>query len=101
MIELAALILVLAYLAHDRHQTARILATATPDLEALIAANDRLCQRLQAPDVAVAQHAAESVPSGWAPPAVGHDDDEAFMESRLSKDELAVHYARLREAGAV
>lgn len=86
MLELAIILIAVAYLAWDRRQTALILAAATPDLEALIASNDRLCQRLQAPAVAVAQHAADADTSGWAPPAVGHDDDEAFA---VSKEMLA------------
>lgn len=90
MIELAILLAALAYLAWDRRQTARILATATPDLEALVALCDRLCQRVQAPDVAVAQHVQADAP-GWAPPAVAYDDDEGFA---LSKEQLAESFAR-------
>jgi hypothetical protein len=39
---------------------AAVFAQATPDLTALLAANADLCQRIQAPEVAVRQHAAPS-----------------------------------------
>ena len=84
MTELAILLAALAYLAFDRWQTARILERQSPDLEAMVALVDRLCQRVQAPEIAVMQH--DQGGEQWAPPAVGFDDDEGFA---LSKEQLA------------
>lgn len=90
MIELAIIPAVLLYLAWRDRQTARLLETASPDLTQLVALVDRLCQRVQAPDVAVTQHAAQGGEQ-WAPPAIGFDDDEAFMQS---KEDLALMLAQ-------
>lgn len=94
MLELAALLVVVAYLAWRDHQTAVTLAAATPDLIELVALVDRLCQRVQAPDVAVAEHAAAQGPV-WAPPAVPMDDDEAHFQS---KEALAEQVAMMEAA---
>jgi hypothetical protein len=78
MIELAVTTIVVAYLAWDRHQTAKILT-------AQIAQADRMAQRLQAPELAVAEHVAAHV-GDYAPPAVDMFSDEQHWQS---KDELA------------
>lgn len=57
----------------------------SPDLEALIALVDRLCQRVQAPEVAVAQHVDQTTPV-FAPQPLSPDDDEAWL---MDKEELA------------
>jgi hypothetical protein len=57
----------------------------SPDLTEMVALTDRLCQRLQAPMVAVGEHDAQ-VAGLFAPPAVPMDDDDAHWES---KDDLA------------
>jgi len=62
-------------------------AQASPDLENLIALVDRLCQRVQAPDLAVTEHAFKDTPP--SPRAVPFDDDEAFYEAQLTKEQLA------------
>lgn len=78
--------LVIAFLLAERWQERR---QANPNLRALIEANDRLCQRLQAPQAAILEYDEQvRSPRGdeYAPPAVPPDDDEAFWSSR---DKLA------------
>lgn len=60
-----------------------------PDLESLIRLVDRLCQRLQAPQQAVVEHAmAQPLPD--VPPTVSPFDDKAYWEAmNLPKDQLA------------
>jgi hypothetical protein len=56
-----------------------------PDIDALIALCDRLCQRLQAPATAILEHhqAVDRLPTAAeAPAAVQPDSDEDFWESR-------------------
>lgn len=56
-----------------------------PDLALLIASNDRLAQRIQAPEYAVVEHAqTQALPP--LPQAVEMDDDERHWQTR---DELA------------
>lgn len=62
---------------------------AHPDLSEMVALIDRVCQRLQAPEQAVIEHAIGDHPS---PPAVPPDDDIAYWEAQkamLDKTELA------------
>jgi hypothetical protein len=63
-----------------------VLTTRRDDgtqLGELIALADRMAQRLQAPQAAVAAAASEITdPSTYAPPALIPDDDDAFWESR-------------------
>jgi len=53
----------------------------TPDLQALIEMNAKLCQRLQAPVNAVNEHL-QGLPTPPSPPPVDMNDDEAVWESR-------------------
>lgn len=46
---------------------------------------DRLCQRIQAPELAIAEHATHAI-GEWAPPAVLPDDDAGHWEA---KEDLA------------
>lgn len=98
-----------AWLAFDSHQqresTAAILAQLasltravapkppeippSPDLTALIALVENLCQRIQAPDMAAAVHATQGQPLE-APPAVSIFDDSDHWES---KEEMAARLA--------
>ena len=55
------------------------------EMTAMIALADRLCQRLQAPEQAVAEHAMSTI-GEHTPPAVPMDDDLAHWES---KEQLA------------
>ena len=64
-----------------------------PDLTQLISLVDRLCQRVQAPDVAVTEHAM-TMPVGPMPqprPDQGYEGLDVFPE--VSKEELAERYA--------
>lgn len=74
---------------HDeRIQLENARAETSPDLAALIALVENLCQRVQAPREAVVQHQMESGPV-FAPPAVLPDDDEGWFEARMPKEQLA------------
>lgn len=77
-----------ALLLVDRWQQRR---RANPDLQALIALCDRLCQRLQSPQAAVLEHD-EQVRAlrdeEYAPPAVTPEVDEEFWASREKLAEL-------------
>lgn len=80
-----AQVLVVAFLTWERAQERR---HPSPNLEALIALTDRLCQRLQAPHAAIIEHD-ENVrgrTEEYAPPAVMPEDDDDFW---ASKDKLA------------
>jgi hypothetical protein len=94
MLELAALLIVVTYLAWDRHHTARILAAASPDLAELIALTDRLAQRVQAPTLATLEHDEAITNTYPAPIAVPMDDDDAHWES---KEQLAQRLAALEQ----
>lgn len=62
-----------------------------PNLLELIAQNDRLCQRLQAPQAAILEHdeqVRQTRTEEFAPPAVEPDDDEAYWASRDRLAEL-------------
>ena len=61
------------------------LELAMRQSERMIAQNDRLCQRIQAPEYAVVEHA-QAQPLGPLPQTVEMDDDSAHWESR---DEMA------------
>lgn len=50
---------------------------------------DRLCQRIQAPDLATAEHASLTL-GDYAPQAIAMDDDEGYWES---KEQLAQRLA--------
>lgn len=62
---------------------AEVVRCASPDLCEMVALVDRLCQRVQAPQAAVAEHAAGVFS---APQHVPMDDDSAYHQS---KEELA------------
>jgi len=64
-------------------------ATPNPDIAALIALTENLCQRIQAPEQAVTDHSVSIGPVGVLPIPPLPDDDEGFWASRESKDELA------------
>lgn len=60
-----------------------------PDIAQLVALVDRLCQRLQAPDHAVVEHA-QAQPLPPMPQAVLPDDDEGWHRAQaLTKEQLA------------
>lgn len=67
-----------------------VARSGSPDLRELVECIDRLCQRVQAPEVAIAEHAA-MVPVSAPPQAVSMFDDEDHWASiaGLSKEELA------------
>jgi hypothetical protein len=67
-----------------------VARSGSPDLRELVECIDRLCQRVQAPDVAIAEHAA-MVPVTAPPQSVSMFDDEDHWASMagLSKEELA------------
>jgi hypothetical protein len=70
-----------------RHQSTVIEAVAragSPDLCEMVQLVDRLCQRIQAPEAAVMEHASQG--PLYAPQHVPLDDDQAYQES---KEELA------------
>lgn len=52
-----------------------------------------LCQRIQAPSVAVTDHSIQAVVSP-VPQAVGFDDDEGYWRSSESKEQLAERMMR-------
>jgi hypothetical protein len=62
-----------------------VAKSGSPDLRELVECIDRLCQRVQAPEYAIAEHAQTVVPQ-QAPQAVSMFDDEDHW---ASKDELA------------
>lgn len=77
-------------------QIAKLTASRDPDLEQLVSLVDRLCQRVQAPAQAVAEHAISTGPQ-WTPPQpIQPDDDAAFHET---KEELADRLAAIELAG--
>ena len=62
-----------------------------PDMQALIALVDRLCQRVQAPQAAILEHDEKERAlrdDEYAPPAVSPDDDEGYWASRDKLAEL-------------
>jgi hypothetical protein len=67
-----------------------VAKSGSPDLRELVECIDRLCQRVQAPEVAVAQHAA-MLPVADPPQAVSMFDDEDHWAASagLTKEELA------------
>lgn len=64
-----------------------VVKSGSPDLRELVECIDRLCQRVQAPDVAVATHAQGMVPVE-VPQAVSMFDDEDHWTSKESLAEL-------------
>lgn len=82
-----ALVMLVAVLAIERRR----------ERELQVVLIQSLCQRIQAPEIAVAQHA-QSVDVGYAPPAVALDDDESHWEA---KEQLAerLHEMELRNRG--
>lgn len=62
--------------------------------EAHTAQLDRLLQRIQAPEYAIAEHAQQATPL-WAPPAVAMDDDASHWEA---KEDLAQRLSDLEMA---
>lgn len=70
-----ALVMLVAVLAIERRR----------ERELQVVLIQSLCQRIQAPEIAVAQHG-QSVDVGYAPPAVAPDDDESHWEA---KEQLA------------
>lgn len=96
MIYLTTVVLIVAFLIfidreRQRQNTliASIAASGSPDLCEMIAIVDRLCQRIQAPSVAVAEHNQATV-GEFAPPAVSMFSDDEHHES---KEELAERLA--------
>lgn len=61
------------------------------DRELHIAQVDRMAQRIQAPELAIAEHAQAAV-GEWAPPAVTMDDDQSHWEA---KEDLANRLAEM------
>jgi hypothetical protein len=80
----------IGYLVYQQQRQAPLIAEvvrcSSPDLVEMVALVDRLCQRLQAPELAAAQHFNEGAPV-YAPPAVSMFDDDDFNES---KEEMAL-----------
>lgn len=66
-------------------------ATPDPNVAALIALTENLCQRLQAPQQAVIDHTIQqAVTPDMVPPAIPPDDDTAFWDAQpFSKEALA------------
>jgi hypothetical protein len=93
-----ALIALAAFLILEvRHQSTVIEAVAragSPDLKEMVALVDRLCQRIQAPEAAVMQHAAQG--PLYAPQHVPLDNDEEYHQS---KEELADLLAEATRVG--
>jgi hypothetical protein len=86
LVSQAALVVLMAR--EHRHALEVIESVAksgSPDLRELVACVDRLCQRVQAPEYAVAEHAQHNVAQDM-PQAVSMFDDE---EHWASKEELA------------
>lgn len=70
-------------------------AKAAPDLTELVALIDRLCQRVQAPEQAVVEHAmAQPLPP--MPQVIEMDDDDAHWEAKEQMAEREM-MAELRE----
>lgn len=70
-----ALLALVAYLVAERRR----------ERELTVGLVDRLCQRIQAPELAIAEHT-QTVVGEHAPPAVALDDDGAHWEA---KEQLA------------
>lgn len=70
---------------HSLEVIESVAKSASPDLRELVECIDRLCQRIQAPDIAVAQHAYATEPPSSMPAVSMFDDDDHWA----SKDELA------------
>lgn len=89
----------IAWLIHRQDGQAQLIADVvrctSPDLTEMVALTDRLCQRLQAPMVAVGEHDVATM-GVFAPPAVPMDDDEAHWES---KDDLARRLSAMEATG--
>ena len=93
---LLVLVIVVRERDHDRRITALITSEASERARTARAHTeqvDRLCQRLQAPEQAVIEHAIGNVTE--QPPAVGPDNDRDFWEAHMTKEQLA---EALREA---
>lgn len=65
------------------------------DRELHIAQVDRMAQRIQAPELAIAEHAQAAV-GEWTPPAVTMDDDDSHWEA---KEDLANRLAQMEMNG--
>jgi hypothetical protein len=80
--------------AHEHRHALEVIESVaksgSPDLRELVECIGRLCQRVQAPEVAIAEHAS-SVPSQFSPQAVSmfDDDDHWAASAGLTKEELA------------
>jgi hypothetical protein len=92
---LTAILIITSAVLFDRQQqrNANLLAHTldqqeSPDLTALIALIERQNQRIQAPEVAVAQHAAQDMPADL-PQHVSTEDDDGFWKTKeqLADDE--------------
>jgi hypothetical protein len=64
-----------------------VARSGSPDLRELVECIDRLCQRIQAPDVAVATHANAMMP-GPPPLAVSMFDDDDHWQSKEALADL-------------
>jgi hypothetical protein len=94
LILLASQSALVAWWAHEHKHALEVIESVarsgSPDLRELVECIDRLCQRIQAPEVAIAEHAA-MVPVADPPQAVSmfDDDDHWAAMNRLTKEELA------------
>lgn len=88
----------IAWLVYEQQKTPRLIAEvvrcSSPDLREMVELVDRLCQRIQAPEVAVAEHAGRQF-STDIPMHVPMDNDDEYW---ASKDELAETLAGLNGA---
>lgn len=81
-----ALIVLLVRQQHHALEVMESVArSGSPDLRGLVECIDRLCQRVQAPEYAIAEHAQAAMPQ-QAPQAVSMFDDDDHW---ASKEELA------------
>lgn len=96
---LALVALAVFLVLENRHAVAVVESVArsgSPDLMEMVGLVDRLCQRVQAPAVAVAEHAMMAAPA-YVPQHVPVDDDDAHWES---KEQLAERLAGEALSGA-
>ena len=88
----------IAWLVDEQRKQPKLIADivrcSSPDLREMVELVDRLCQRIQAPEVAVAEHAGRQF-STDVPMHVPMDNDAEFW---LAKEELAERLAGLNGA---
>lgn len=93
--QLAILAFVLLEQRRNIDQIRMMVEHASPDLCEMVALVDRLCQRIQAPEVAIAEHASGVWSQDDALPSVDMFDDDDFHES---KEDLAERLDREAQA---